>query len=1020
MAVAVVGVVLIARIDTHDGRCESMYLRYGLETTTCPSGTIRQTARLQIYDVRRGAPASIRIGAQAHFTIANADDVQTMDVPAIQSVTLALIDAKDVATPIAPIAGWKDGIASIKLPELPDGDYKLRAKYTTRLGTGELDIAIPLYTPARVHVITDRPLYEPGNVVRFRAVVLRARDLAPLDGRPGRWMVKDPNGEVLLEEKAPATDWGVVAGTFPLDKLAQTGSWTVAWVSANAVDEVPFTVEPFKLPRFRVDATPDKPFYGTGDKPTIRGAVVYSSGAPVANAKIEIAWSVSGNWPPPLEWEDKLFPKVAKTGANGRFELALPQIPTDLQGRATISAAISAVDPAGDRVEGSAAVLLSKDGIEVSSVTELGDGLVEGSNNRMYVRVATPDGQVVRKTKVTIKRAWQPNDPGITTELDEDGVASLQLDPGAPVNIVIPALPFRAKKKVALVTRDEAAELVGDEGASLADQIEMDKWLPGIGACAKWVGATSVDGEGDGNTSDGSDGGVQIGMRVEPSGAIATVGASPGPLGQCVASVVRAKRLPAGAERLFMVTFRLGDPELSKLATTVISALDVPDGFEEGVRNLARSTRDCLPQAIEGALPRAMTWRVRSGSKEVELGTWITDPAGGEAAATMAIGCVQQRFGTRVKLQAPATSDSLGFIRFGLSPPESVTQDRPQATTMLGYELLVSAAIDGAKVPPSTTMRVGPGSIPRLRMRVSPILANQGDTITAELIRGPQFGTGTLPKELVLRHLKGEQKAVLDSDRKAAFTISKGTEGWVEVSGAGVRALVYVKPETDLAVSVEAKQPRYRPGDQAELQIQTRIGGKGAQAAVGLFGVDESLGQLVTLAAPDSMGRLRPKVETPTPAFGTLDGQALTLGRIRGPNAAAATVLRVSAIPTPPELDAVVNATATSQFDPIEELTDNFYTVLAELHIQTRRWEATAPAAEKMRPATMSQLWTKALAACEQRGEKIVDAYGRKLRLAMLPGDLLALTDPRAVIVRGTRLPEDVENWAAWVNKENP
>ncbi len=1018
MAVAVGMAALIARVNTHDGRCESMYLRYGLTTMSCPSGTIRQTARLQVQGARRGGEATVQLFAKAHYTIAGADQVQTLDITEIQSVALSLIDSNNKVTPLTPTKPWKTGTASIKLPEVPDGDYKLRAKYTTRLGTGELDLAVPLYTPARIHVITDRPLYEPGNVVRFRAVVLRARDLAPLDGRPGRWMVKDPSGEVLLEEKAPATDWGVVAGSFPLDKLAQTGSWKVSWVSADAVDEVPFTVEPFKLPRFRVEATPDKTFYGVGDKPTVRGQVVYSSGAPVANAKIEIAWSVSGEWPPPLDWEDKLLPKVATSGANGRFELALPQIPADLQGRASLVASISAIDPAGDRVESSASVLLSKDGIEVSSVTELADGLVEGTNNRMYVRVATPDGQVVRKTKVTIKRAWQPNDPGTTTELDEDGVASLQLDPGAPVNIVIPAVPFRPAKKVALVTRSEVVELMGGEGASLADQVEMDKWLPGLGACAKWVGATSVDGEGE--DDDTGNGGARIGMRVEPSGAIATVGAAPNPLGQCVANQVRTRRLPAGAERLYTVTFSFEDPELSKLSTDVVSALALPEGFEEGVENLARSTRDCLPQSIEGSLPRAMTWRVRAGSKEVELGTWIKDSQDAEPAAAAAIGCVQQRFGTRVKLQEEATSDSLGFIRFGLSPPESVIQERPQATTMLGYELLVTAAIDGVKVPPSTTLRVVPGSVPRLRLRVSPILAKEGDSITAELIRGPDFGSGALPKELVLRHLKGEQKAKLDPERKAAFTIEKGTEGWVEITGGGVRALVYVKPQTDLAVSIEPKQPRYRPGDQAQLQIQTRIGGVGSPAAVGLFGVDESLGQLVTLAQPDSMGRLRPKVDTPTPAFGSLDGQALTLGRIRGANAAAATVLRVSTIPSPPELDAVVNASATTQFDPIEELTDNFYTVLAELHVQTRVWEANAPATQKMRPATMSGLWTMALAVCEKRGEKVVDAYGRKLRLAMLPQDLLALTDPRSVIVLGTRLPEDVENWAAWVNKEKP
>jgi len=150
------------------------------------------------------------------------------------------------------------------------------------------------------------------------------------------------------------------------------------------------------------------------------------------------------------------------------------------------------------------------------------------------------------------------------------------------------------------------------------------------------------------------------------------------------------------------------------------------------------------------------------------------------------------------------------------------------------------------------------------------------------------------------------------------------------------------------------------------------------------------------------------------------DGQALALGRIRGANAAAATVLRVTAVPDAPRLEAVVDGHAASAFDPLEELTDRFYGVLAELHVQARAWEARAPATEKMAPATMARLWRAALAACEARGEQITDAYGRPLRLARLPADLLALTDPRQVVAVATRLPEDVENWSAWVGKERP
>lgn len=1001
-----VGAILVGRFNTHDGRCETAYLKHGLTMKQCPSGTIRQTANMDVANVRRGVEATVSLQALAHYTIASADAVQSLPVPEIKSAVLTLVDAKGVATPLQP-KEWKGSTTLVKIPEVPDGDYKLHASYVTRLGPGELDVAIPLYTPARVHVITDRPLYEPGNVVKFRAVVLRARDLAPLDGRPGRWVVKDPNGEVLLEEKAPATEWGVVAGTFPLDKAAQTGDWHISWESAAAVDDVTFKVEPFKLPRFRVDATPDKAFYQVGDKPVVKGAVLYSSGAPVANAKLEIAWTINGDWPPPLDWQEKTLPKKAETGANGRYELALPAVPADLQGQVTLSARIGAVDAAGDRVEGSATVLLAKDGIEVSSVTELGDGLVEGFNNRLYVRVATPDGQVVRKAKISLKRAWEQNDKGIDAETDEDGVASLQVDPGGPVNIVIPALPYRPRPKVALVTRDEPQELIGGEGASLADQVEMDKWLAPLGACAKWVGATGEDDEGGGSAA-------RVGMRVDAGGGVVTVGASGDPLGQCVAAFVRGRRLPGGAERMYTVGFQFQDPELSTLSASVESALDEPEGLGQAVENLAKSARDCLPR-VEGSLPRALTWRVKKGSKEVELGPWIANPDGGEAASAMA--CVTSHFGARIVLQEPYTSDALGIVRFTVSPPATEREMRPQPTTMLGYELTVTADIAGK---PSTKLRVGPGQIPDLRMRVTPILANKGDKITAELIRGPEY-RGNLPKKLTLTHLKGNQEADVEKEsHKATFTLDDKTEGWVEVTGPGVRSLVYVKPKADLSVSIEAEQPKYKPGDQAKLVLQTKVGGQGAPAAVGLFGVDESLGQLVALPGADSMSRLQPKVETSLPAFGILDGQALTLGRIRGANAAAATVMRVSAIPRPPELDAVVNGHATSRFDPVEELTDHFYGVLAELHVQTRTWEAKAPASEKMRPATLARLWTQALDAVEKRGEPVTDAYGRRLRLSMLPADLLSLTAPRSVVVLGTRLPEDSENWAAWVAKEKP
>ncbi len=976
-------------------------------------GSLRQTVRVEVAGLRRSGPGSIALAATAHYTRRDADRVEQVPIPRFSSITAALVDRAGTSTAVPLTKQRQDSgmtVAQVTLPEVPDGDYQLRVAYRTRLGAGTVDVPLALYAPARIHVITDRPLYEPGNVVRFRAVVLRAHDLVPLDGRPGTWVVTDATGAVLLEERAAAGPWGVIAGSFPLDQGAEAGDWKVAWRSGDAVDEVKFAVRPFTLPRFRVEATAERPYYHRLESPKLRGAVTYSSGAPVAAAELTIQWQASGDWPPPTNWLTGDLPQHAITAANGRFEVALPEVPADLQGTATLTARLSAVDPAGDRVEGVARVLLAADGIAVSAVTEIGDGLVDGTNNRVYLRVTTPDGQLVPDAKLNVKRAWRGDDPGVEATLDVDGVASLQLDPGPAVNVVIPALPYRPAPPPELVTRDQPEELIAGEGAPLADQVELDRWLAALAPCARWYQEDQAE--------------VQVGVRAAASGALSLVAsASPSPLAGCVVQTLRGRRLPAGGERLYSLTFTFADPPLPRLEPSIESALAPPEDVEAKVATLALRARDCLPTDGDGALLRMLSWQVRAGSKDVVLGPWLADPSA-EAGSVAAMACVAQRLaGARVTLDDPAEADGLGVIRFSVSTPEIDGAARPQATTMLGYELLVTAALPGVAPALSTTrVRLVPGTVPPLRLRVAPVLASAGDTIAAELIRGPGFATSgqTLPKELVLTHRKGTVKEKVDDQHNATLTIPADAEGWCEIAGGGVRALVYVRPKGDLTVAVTPARVTYAPGQQAELLVQTLIGGQGGQAAVGLFGVDESLGQLATLPGPDDLARVRSPVETSSPAFGVLDGQALVLGRIRGANAAAATVLRVGSIPSLPDLDAVVSAQAETHFDAIEELTDHFYDVLAELHAQSRSWETAAPAGELMRPATMAKLWKQALAACAARGQPVVDAYGRKLRLSRLPSDLLALTDPRAVIIVGTRLPEDVEDWAAWVAKEKP
>lgn len=976
----------------------------GVILDECPSGELRQTIQVNASNLGRSQEGWAEVRVRAHYTSGAADADLSTNVRQFRS-ELLLVDAAGEETPLE-VRRWDlyGGVQTghVSLPSVPDGDYLLRTTVRSNIGKDVLDSPLPLYAPAKIHVLTDRPLYEPGNPVQFRAVALKAADQVPITGRPGRWMVLNPRGEILLEESSPTGDWGVVAGSFPLDSQAESGTWTVRYSSGEDSGELTFQVEPFTLPRFRVEATTDAPWYTQGDTPTINGAVAYSSGAPVEGAVLEITWSVSGRWPPPTAWSEGALPTSGTTDRNGTFSLTLPQIPADLVDTVRMTGTISAVDAAGDRVVGTVTALLSADDIAASAVTELSDGLVENFNNRVYLRVTTPDGRALPGAEVTVKRAWDATDTGTVATADADGVAAIQIDPGAPVTVVIPALPVRPPPKQQPIQRTGVRELITDEAPMLADRLAMDRWTDALEPCARWVS--------------GSPQSLSLGLMIEPSGAVSALTAGDSDLEQCIADRISRRSAAPGRRRLLQVDYQISDPELPTLNTTMTGARSRSTVLRTAFSRAALQARACLPESTPStSLPRELTWQTTAKSRALTL-RWADTRTTTRLSASAA-SCVEQTFAS-VTLPEEAQQTAMGVLRISTTESQRINRARSYPTMMLGYELAISAAVDGEEIG-ETTMQLPPGSVPRLRIRADTIIAAAGDVLRFTFIRGPSF-TGTLTGAADLSAQDGSSIKGTIAERAVAFTLPDDAEGWYTLSHSGATARVFVPPPENLTLTLSSDAPRYAPGDTATINIQTTASGQGVSAAVGLFGVDNSLAQLTPLPGPGAMSDVM--IDTPTlaPAFGILDGTALVMGHIQGENAAAAAVLRVTDVPAPAALDRKVSINDRTHFDPVEELTDRFYTVLTELHLQTRQWEHTAAEEEQMSPEIMADLWASARAACEAREEDVRDAYGRPLRLHRLPGDLLSLTDPHAVVLDGSRLPEDVENWTAWVRKEQP
>ncbi len=999
--------VLLSLLCASRFLCLSAFVFSGIATETCPSGDLLQTVEIEAYNLQRGGEGFVIVQSWAWFTTDRADEARRARVRR-GSVTLSLVDATGAETPLSPKEGWdSDGgrqVATIQLPGMPDGDYKLRAKVKTPVGEAQHDLDLPLYAPAVGHLLTDRPLYEAGSRVQFRVMALRAADQVPLGGRPGVFSVVDPTGLPVFEERAPADDWGIAASDLPLDSDAPEGTWTLRWTSGNLVAQAPFDVRPFTLPRFSLSSSADRPWYGPGDAPVVRGRVVYASGAPVAEAQLRLDWSVDGEWPLPNSWRQGALPTLATTDRNGAFTLNLPAIPDDLYKQARLLARIDATSPTGDTESGSLSLLLSQDRVLADAVTELEDGLVEGFNNRVFLRVTTPDGQPLAKHSIRVRRAWDPRDPGLTAQTDEDGVAALQLDPGPPVNMMVPAPPVRPALRPDPVRRTAARDLVRGGDAPLADLLPLDRHLAGLQACARHLSSGSR--------------GVRLGLWRQADGRVIDASASPDPLDRCLAEAHRGLALGPGVEGVLSVDYQVEAPDLPDLSVSIDAAPEAPMGLAEALRAAAADARRCLPLGVEGGeLEELLAFSALAGSERPSL-RWLPGGRGGLLEPGEQA-CVRGAF-TDIRLPQPVRVPALGVARLRVSPAPSRAVEKPQPTALLGYELAISAEADGA-VLGSTVLRLQPGSVPPIRLRMDPVLAKPGERVTVEVLRGPDLDAD-LPEDLYLRPPKGSAlKGTLDpKTRQASFTLPTDQDGWYSLELWGAVARVYVAPTQTLAVSVVPGQQRYAPGALAELTVLTQSAGQPVSAAVGLVGVDASLGQLVSLPGPSALDGLRAPVTTDRPAFGALDGQALAMGRVRGANAAMATVLRVSQVPASADLEQPVSGSSAGNVDPVHILTDRFYLVLAALHERVRRWEREAPAEEQMNPARMAGFWREARQVVADAGGNPTDAYGRPLRLGWLPADLLALTDPRQVVVDGTRLPEDVERWDRYVAEEDP
>jgi uncharacterized protein YfaS (alpha-2-macroglobulin family) len=313
------------------------------------------------------------------------------------------------------------GRPRFRLPDWSDGSYELKVTADTP-GTAE-HIARPvrLKRSWQLMLSSDKPVYQPGQKIQLRALALRRPDLRPVAEESATFLISDARGNAIFKEAGKTSAFGITAAECELASEVLEGPYSVQCKVGDTESRLSVEVMKYVLPKFKIDATFDRPYYQPGDsvRCTLQGG--YFFGKPVAHGSIEVAVRTTDAQPRTL---DTL---KGQTDDDGKLTLTW-MVRDGLVGReqdggdARLSFHVTLTDSAGQKQTRTAERLVTMRPVRIEALPEAGT-LVRGVTNTVYLLVTRADGTPVKNARVAVS--------GIDKELrtGEHGIASFTVTP---------------------------------------------------------------------------------------------------------------------------------------------------------------------------------------------------------------------------------------------------------------------------------------------------------------------------------------------------------------------------------------------------------------------------------------------------------------------------------------------------------------------------------------------------------------------------------------------------------------
>lgn len=327
---------------------------------------------------------------------------------------------------------------SFRIAEVID-EAELRFDVVSHIGKDTYSTQIKIVSGRLTYLVTDKPIYQPGQTIHIRTLSLRKPDLDAVTGAPLTFEVDDSKGNKIFKKVITTDSFGTGYAQLLLADEVNFGNYTVRAILDKEKVEKTVKVERYVLPKFKIVLKTDKEFYLPGERMEGTVDVQYFFGKPVADAKVNIT---TYKYDIGFQKEAMLEGKTDKNGLY-HFVYSLPDYfvgePLE-KGDAFIRLDIEIIDRANHSEKVSLKKKIVQDIITLSIVPE-GGMLRPHLENRIYVLAHYPDGTpCVAQIKIDI------DGKKMFSETDEYGVAEFIFT------------PKRSETEISLTAKDNRGE----------------------------------------------------------------------------------------------------------------------------------------------------------------------------------------------------------------------------------------------------------------------------------------------------------------------------------------------------------------------------------------------------------------------------------------------------------------------------------------------------------------------------------------------------------------------------------